>query len=817
MSDELESQETEQPKVFLSYSRKDRERAQGFAEALRSRRFGVFKDTDDILPTEQWRDRLEQLIIEADTIVFLLSPASAVSEVCAWEVELATSLNKRIAPIIIEDVDGADIPPLLSRLNYIFCTPRDPFENAVDTLVSALNTDIEWIREHTRLTTLAARWVRSNRSPRFLLRGQDIIDAERWRDNRPAEAPAVTQHQATLISDSRAAGGRRQRNVVLGACAAAAVGSALAVLAYLQSVEADTQRDIAQANAIEAEANAAEAEAQRDLAETSAAEAERQRIEVSRRLITQSLRAGDFAEAARLMQEIDPDSPSTKMVLASLMSPEEAGRRDTTGLPFLLNDTLYLSQQNAPPIPLALDFSATGWTPMEGSVLLISDSSQVRWISHDGTLLGEVPAVPGARPCGVHRGNDRFTIYSLMNWRWTSNSEVLVVTFVPREPGPITRGEYKNFVNDMIPLDGPGGAYDINTEDLFNACSDSLRTEERSFGYVPVWEDFDTTIRSIDEVAFPGPAAEPSLWDGPAEVDYSGSAMISMLGSMGITQRHFEALGMRVPPDDGPGPNGVQSIQFFPRDRTVMFGIGGGRCLFIPGTVFACPRIGGPRTTHHAYDPVRRVMAIYGSQMTRWGTGRGRTGSLWFFSADMTAHGGDLQERIRSAAFNTEGHLAVLETGALIILDAEQSEIYRRPLPRGARAVSWLPDGRLILVGRDGVHVGAHPGELEFTPLLAPELPRHFYIDENTWIAPPSSGSVVALGYWNRVVLFDADYMAPVSGMFEVPHRHVQNGRQLSTDPNGLVRLTVSGLNYIRRGLIDPLDARYLDPAAVFE
>ncbi|MEQ9121937.1 MAG: toll/interleukin-1 receptor domain-containing protein, partial [Alphaproteobacteria bacterium] len=142
-------------KVFLSYSRRDREKAQLIAEALRARSFGVFRDTDDIQPTEEWKDRLEELIAEADTIVFLLSPHSAVSEVCAWEVEHASALNKRIAPIVIDEVAAEAIPPKLARLNFIFCTARDPFENAVATLASALNTDIDWVREHTRLGGLA--------------------------------------------------------------------------------------------------------------------------------------------------------------------------------------------------------------------------------------------------------------------------------------------------------------------------------------------------------------------------------------------------------------------------------------------------------------------------------------------------------------------------------------------------------------------------------------------------------------------------------------------------------------------------------------
>ena len=243
----------DEAKVFLSYSRKDRERASGIADALRARHFGVFKDTDDILPTEEWKARLEELIEEADTIVFLLSPHSATSEVCAWEVEYATALNKRIAPIVIEDVEGDAIPPLLARLNFIFCTPRDPFENAVDTLASALSTDIDWIREHTRLAGLARRWENAGRPARLLLRGQDIADAEGWRDERPKEAPEIAPPQAALIAESRRAAGRRQRNWITGSLAAAAGAAALAVFAYFQSLEADRQR--------------AEAEAQRGVAE----------------------------------------------------------------------------------------------------------------------------------------------------------------------------------------------------------------------------------------------------------------------------------------------------------------------------------------------------------------------------------------------------------------------------------------------------------------------------------------------------------------------------------------------------------------------
>ena len=236
-STEADDASTDGAKIFLSYSRKDRESAQTIAEALRAREFGVFRDTDDILPTEEWRDRLKQLIEEADTVVFLLSPHSAASQVCAWEVDYAYELNKRIAPIVIEDVEGDAIPPLLARLNFIFCTRRDPFENAVETLVSALNNDIGWIREHTRLLGLARRWTDAGEPDRLLLRGQDIADAEAWRDSRPKDAPAVTPGQARFVAEGRRAATRRQRIALAGSAVVSVLLLGLALFSFQQSRE----------------------------------------------------------------------------------------------------------------------------------------------------------------------------------------------------------------------------------------------------------------------------------------------------------------------------------------------------------------------------------------------------------------------------------------------------------------------------------------------------------------------------------------------------------------------------------------------------
>jgi hypothetical protein len=251
-------------KVFISYSRRDREVVARLVDALEGADdIDVFRDTEDILPTEEWKGRLEELIAQADTIVFALSPHSAASEVCAWEVEYAEGLNKRVAPVVIEEVAPEAIPAPLTKYNYIFFTQPGEFDTALGNLIVALNTDIDWIREHTRLGELAGRWDRQRQIGARYLRGQELADAESWLAAQPPNAPGPTNVHHEFILESRRAATRRQRMWIGGSLAAMIVTSVLSIFAFLQMLEADDQR--------------AEAEQQRGIAEEQRTQAEEQR------------------------------------------------------------------------------------------------------------------------------------------------------------------------------------------------------------------------------------------------------------------------------------------------------------------------------------------------------------------------------------------------------------------------------------------------------------------------------------------------------------------------------------------------------------
>src|SRR5262245_49363788 len=107
-------------RVFISYSRDDLDFADQLAAALDLSGFECFIDREGISGGEEWKRRLGNLISEADTVVFVLSPDSARSETCNWEVEEAARLNKRILPANWRPLEGVSPPAGLRDLNYIF-------------------------------------------------------------------------------------------------------------------------------------------------------------------------------------------------------------------------------------------------------------------------------------------------------------------------------------------------------------------------------------------------------------------------------------------------------------------------------------------------------------------------------------------------------------------------------------------------------------------------------------------------------------------------------------------------------------------------
>jgi formylglycine-generating enzyme required for sulfatase activity len=231
-------EQTDQPKtkVFISYSRKDIAFADRLDSALKARGLEPLIDRTEIYAFEEWWKRIEALIGQADTVVFVLSPDAVRSEsVARKEVAFAASLKKRFAPIVYRPVDDKLVPEELAKLNFIFFDEPTRFETSADQLADALQTDIGWIRQHTEYGEAERRWSAAGRPSGLLLQSPTLEVAEHWIVSRPRGAPEPTEEIKAFVAASRkgAHAAQRLRRVVMASMFTLLVGIILGLVGWI--------------------------------------------------------------------------------------------------------------------------------------------------------------------------------------------------------------------------------------------------------------------------------------------------------------------------------------------------------------------------------------------------------------------------------------------------------------------------------------------------------------------------------------------------------------------------------------------------------
>lgn len=230
--------------IFVSYSRKDQAFARRLTQALLARGREAWVDWEGIPPSAAWLQEIRHAIDAAPTLVFVVSPDSAASEVCALEVAHAVAQNKRLVPVVCVDTSPRALPDAVARLNWIFLRENDDFEAGLAMLQVALDTDLDAARTHARLLVRAREWEGRERDASLLLRGSDLRSAEQWLLQAAAKGATPTSMHAEFLVASRKVAARRERITLLSVSAGLVVAIALGVLAYVQR-EAAVSRELA--------------------------------------------------------------------------------------------------------------------------------------------------------------------------------------------------------------------------------------------------------------------------------------------------------------------------------------------------------------------------------------------------------------------------------------------------------------------------------------------------------------------------------------------------------------------------------------------
>jgi WD40 repeat protein len=226
------------PDAFISYSRKNIAFARLLMQAFEKNDIHAWIDWQDIPPSADWLAEVYEAIEGSDAFIFIISEHSVVSDICSLEIAHAVENNKRLIPIVVNEVAPSQVPSPLSALQWIFFNQEDQFSAAIQDLIEAIQTDQDWVKAHTRLQNRALDWSRKERTTASLLRGQNLSWAESWLAQAAGKDPEPTALQTEFIFTSRNAADRRQRLGVIGAIVGILAAIGLGVWAWTQRTQA---------------------------------------------------------------------------------------------------------------------------------------------------------------------------------------------------------------------------------------------------------------------------------------------------------------------------------------------------------------------------------------------------------------------------------------------------------------------------------------------------------------------------------------------------------------------------------------------------
>ena len=264
-------------RIFISYSRKDKVFVRKLNDAIDAAGIEAWVDWEGIPLSSDWMAEIAAAINAGDAFVFVISPDSLRSKICMQELELGIKNNKKIVPVLYREPEQKQkIHPKLSSTNWVYMrTRKDDFNATIPKLIDAIQTDLGWVQQHTRILQRGMEWIQKNRNKSYLLQGSDLEDGERWMtESTKSETRVVVPLQAEYIGTSRKEAIQRQRNLTIGIGIAMVISVILGFFAIRQWYQAEANAELAEANAGLARNSAATAVANEHIAATQQAIAE---------------------------------------------------------------------------------------------------------------------------------------------------------------------------------------------------------------------------------------------------------------------------------------------------------------------------------------------------------------------------------------------------------------------------------------------------------------------------------------------------------------------------------------------------------------
>jgi hypothetical protein len=122
-------------KLFFSYARPDRQRADSLAQRLRQAGYEVWLDSE-LTGGQAWWEKILEQVRMCDALVMMVSWTSITSQACMYERSYATQLGKAVLPVAVEEIHAEVLPPDIGRLQVIDYS--QPSETAAFQLIGSV-------------------------------------------------------------------------------------------------------------------------------------------------------------------------------------------------------------------------------------------------------------------------------------------------------------------------------------------------------------------------------------------------------------------------------------------------------------------------------------------------------------------------------------------------------------------------------------------------------------------------------------------------------------------------------------------------------
>jgi hypothetical protein len=131
-------------KVFISHAHEDQSLVRRIAQGLQKNGLDVWLDETEIMPGENWAQRISEALEESQAMVVVITPNTLRSPWVHREIEYALgkkSYRRRVVPVIVgpeDDIPADAIPWILRRLKMVMMPAAEREDEGIREIAAVL-------------------------------------------------------------------------------------------------------------------------------------------------------------------------------------------------------------------------------------------------------------------------------------------------------------------------------------------------------------------------------------------------------------------------------------------------------------------------------------------------------------------------------------------------------------------------------------------------------------------------------------------------------------------------------------------------------